>query len=108
MVPDGATTVIGGLIGNTDDAEQQGTLGLSRLPVVGPLFRQKAQGSTKRELIVLLTPRIWNPMGVQGMGSLPDPDCPPPMIGLAPSSEPKTATRTVPHEGQPIASLPER
>jgi Bacterial type II and III secretion system protein/LysM domain len=67
MVPDGATIVIGGLIENTDTSSQQGTLGLSRLPVVGPLFRQKQQVSTKRELIVLLTPRIWNPGAITGL-----------------------------------------
>ena len=61
MVPDGATIVIGGLIENTDTLSQSGTLGLSRLPVVGPLFRQKETNSTKTELIILLTPRIWNP-----------------------------------------------
>ena len=61
MVPDGATIVIGGLIENTDTLTQSGTLGLSRLPVVGPLFRGKNTDSAKRELIVMLTPRIWNP-----------------------------------------------
>ncbi len=85
MVPDGATIVIGGLIENDDDTEQQGTLGLSRLPVVGPLFRQKQQATTKRELVVMLTPRIWNPAGLQGNGLIPGTNCPPPMVGLASS-----------------------
>lgn len=84
MVPDGATIVIGGLIENTDNSAQQGTLGLSKLPVVGPLFRNKTQDSLKRELIVLLTPRIWNPQGLMGSGApLPNPNCSQPFIGLA-------------------------
>jgi hypothetical protein len=88
MVPNGATIVIGGLIENNDASSQQGTLGLSRLPVVGPLFRAKTQDSTKRELIVLLTPRIWNPAGLVGAAppGAAGPGgaaCPPSMIGLA-------------------------
>ena len=83
MVPDGATLVIGGLVENDDDSEQQGVLGLSRLPVVGPFFRAKQQASTKTELVVMLTPRIWNPANPQGAGSLPNQFCPPPMMGLA-------------------------
>ena len=88
MVPDGATVVIGGLIENSDSSFQQGTIGLSRLPVAGSLFRAKTQSSTKRELIVLLTPRIWNPAGLQGAGTPIGPNCPPPMIGLAATGEP--------------------
>ena len=37
------------------------TLPLANLPGVGALFRERMQTSTKTELIVLLTPRIWNP-----------------------------------------------
>ncbi len=83
LVPDGATIVIGGLIENTDSTAQTGTLGLSRLPVVGPLFRTKTQTSLRRELIVMLTPRIWNPAGPMGAGAIPSVNCPTPMIGLA-------------------------
>jgi hypothetical protein len=97
MVPDGATIVIGGLIENTDSTFQQGTLGLSRLPVVGPLFRQKFQTTVKRELIVLLTPRIWNPGGAAAvtLGASGSPTSTPSIIGLAsaspiPTSNPRT------------------
>jgi general secretion pathway protein D len=83
LVPDGATIVIGGLIENTDSTAQTGVLGLSRLPVVGPLFREKTQDSLRRELIVMLTPRIWNPAGPLGAGAMPSVDCPTPIIGLA-------------------------
>ncbi len=49
MVPDGATMVIGGLIENDDSSSMQGIYGASRLPVVGPLFRQRQQTAVKRE-----------------------------------------------------------
>lgn len=95
MVPDGATIVIGGLIENTDTSIQQGTLGLSRMPVLGPLFRMKAQSSLKRELIVLLTPRIWNPAAIANL----NPGGPPVTIDAANAS---TAGRSAP----PVAVRP--
>lgn len=61
MVPDGATLVIGGLMETVDDRRQGGQHLLSDLPLVGALFRERQQFSTKTELIVLLTPRIWDP-----------------------------------------------
>ena len=88
MVPDGATIVIGGLIDSTDEVNEQGVLGLSRLPFVGPLFRTRTMGSRKQELLVLLTPRILSqgglpapvpgvapkgPSGVPNSGPMPGP-----------------------------------
>jgi type IV pilus secretin PilQ/predicted competence protein len=61
MVPDGATLVIGGLMDQEVELHQQGFPGLSRLPVVGALFRVRETRCVKKELIVLLTTRIWNP-----------------------------------------------
>jgi type II secretory pathway component GspD/PulD (secretin) len=61
MVPDGATMVIGGLIENVDDDQRSGLPGLMNCRWVGALFRQTQHSTTKRELIVLLTPRIITP-----------------------------------------------
>jgi type IV pilus secretin PilQ/predicted competence protein len=63
LVPDGSTIVLAGLMEEEDITQQSGVPGLSRLPWVGTLFRQKNQSSTKKELVVLLTPHIWNPAG---------------------------------------------
>lgn len=68
MVPSGATLVIGGLIENEDDFEYQGPLGLSRIPGLS-IFGNRQRTHIKRELIVLLTPHIWDPNTVA---------CPPP------------------------------
>ncbi|RUL84187.1 hypothetical protein [Tautonia sociabilis] len=88
MVPDGATIVIGGLIDSTESIQEDGVLGLSRLPLVGPLFRTRTMAASKQELIVLLTPRIINrsglpaprpgvapqgPSGVPNSGPMPGP-----------------------------------
>lgn len=61
MVPDGATIVIGGLMQDEKQVEMQGVLGLGGLPLIGPLFRDRRQVEKRDELVVILTPRIWNP-----------------------------------------------
>jgi type IV pilus secretin PilQ/predicted competence protein len=61
MVPDGATIVIGGLIDNEVDHKWAGVPLLSRLPWIGSLFRDTTNATTKKELIVILTPHIWRP-----------------------------------------------
>jgi general secretion pathway protein D len=63
MVPDGATLVIGGLVDQVDSRNQLGTPFLSDLPLVGTLFRQRIRNGSRRELVVLMTTRIWNPTG---------------------------------------------
>ncbi len=58
MCRDGKTIVIGGLIREdiTSTATQIPWLGAA--PIIGPVFRQKVETLERRELIVLLTPRI--------------------------------------------------
>src|SRR5262249_245441 len=69
IVPGGATLVIGGLMEDEDDYQQQGLPGLSRIPALGALFGLKSKTNNRRELVVLLTPRIWNQNHAQGPGS---------------------------------------
>jgi type IV pilus secretin PilQ/predicted competence protein len=59
MVPDGTTIVIGGLIDDETTERVQGIPGLMHIPMVGWLFRLNQKSKTKKELVVLLTPRIW-------------------------------------------------
>lgn len=61
MIPDGATIVIGGLIDNEVTKNWEGIPLISRVPVLGNLFRHTKEETTKRELIVILTPHIWRP-----------------------------------------------
>ncbi len=58
MARDGSTVVIGGLMREDlqNDVTQIPLLG--SLPFVGPLFRQTSESTEKREIIVLITPRI--------------------------------------------------
>jgi hypothetical protein len=73
MVPDGATLVIGGLVDQVDNRTQNATPFLGDLPVVGVLFRNRIRMGSRRELVVLLTPRIWNPNGPPATPYLPPP-----------------------------------
>jgi type IV pilus secretin PilQ/predicted competence protein len=81
MVPDGTTIVIGGLMHNTSDVEEQGIPGLMHLPWIGWLFRTRSTTTQKRELVVILTPHIWQPRppGPLARGDLP--------CGLAPRQD---------------------
>ncbi len=54
----GQTIIIGGLIGTTDDIRVHGVPGLSKIPVLGALFRSTTKTKERKELLVLLTPQI--------------------------------------------------
>ena len=70
MVPDGATIVIGGLIESEVQHGWAGVPLLSRLPWIGYLFRETIDNTTKRELVVILTPHIWRPKAPEALNYL--------------------------------------
>ncbi|QTA80612.1 Type II/III secretion system domain-containing protein [Desulfonema limicola] len=57
-VKDGQTIVLGGLMEETKDDGGSGVPFLSDLPVIGYLFGKKSNSFIKKELIILLTPRV--------------------------------------------------
>ncbi len=57
-IQSGDTIVLAGLINDQVNDGSSGIPFLSRLPVVGALFGQKTQDTTRNEVIVLLTPTI--------------------------------------------------
>jgi type IV pilus assembly protein PilQ len=58
MCRDGCTVIIGGLIREDLGTTTNQIPWLGSLPAVGPLFRQKTETIDRREILVLLTPRI--------------------------------------------------
>ena len=58
MIPDGQTIVIGGLIDSEVNNGWEGLPFLSRIPLLGYLFRHTDDSVIKKELVVLLTARI--------------------------------------------------
>jgi type II secretory pathway component GspD/PulD (secretin) len=58
MVQDGHTIVIGGLFRDSDSATRGQIPGLGNIPILGVLFRQQQDQTTRQEIIILLTPHI--------------------------------------------------
>lgn len=52
--------VIGGLIQNVSKVSNAATPWASKIPIIGNAFKQKDQRSTKRELVILLRPRVFS------------------------------------------------
>lgn len=58
LVRDGGTTVIGGVYKMTQNEQRNTVPGLSKIPVVGNLFKQRQITDNNDELLIFLTPRI--------------------------------------------------
>ena len=58
LVPDGGLLVLGGLKQEETHENTQGVPGLSRIPLLGNLFRSRNSSHTKRNLMVFLRPII--------------------------------------------------
>jgi type IV pilus secretin PilQ/predicted competence protein len=58
MVPDGGTTVIGGISRLEDSVTQERVPFLHQIPILGALFKNFARTKQNRELLIFITPRI--------------------------------------------------
>ena len=58
QVPDGVTTVIGGVLASRETASSDSTPGLSRVPLLGWLFQKHDASADHQELFIFITPRI--------------------------------------------------
>ncbi len=54
----GSTIILGGLVEDTKQKNYQGIPYLSRLPLVGPLFRATSSSKGRSELIILMCPQV--------------------------------------------------
>lgn len=70
LVPDGGTTIIGGINVDTELNRQERTPGLSRIPGLGELFKRRVNSRSTDEILFFITPRIYRPLGapVPGQG----------------------------------------
>jgi type IV pilus assembly protein PilQ len=60
-VPDGGTTVVGGVLFDDEREGQNRTPGLSRVPLLGHLFKRKKVERNTNEILFFITPRISRP-----------------------------------------------
>ncbi len=58
----GQTLCLGGLLQSTTNAQSQKVPFFGELPVVGTLFRRVSYQTVENELLVLVTPRLFNPL----------------------------------------------
>jgi type II secretory pathway component GspD/PulD (secretin) len=68
-VPDGGTTVVGGVLFDDERESQDRTPGLSRIPILGNLFKRKGVSRNTNEILFFITPRITKPDFGQVTGS---------------------------------------
>ncbi len=61
MVPDGGTTVVGGALFDSESEIKDRTPGLSKIPLIGNLFKRKQVARNTNEILFFITPRIYRP-----------------------------------------------
>lgn len=61
LVPDGGTTVMGGVLADTDSTARQRTPGVASIPILGNLFKRKAVIKNSLEILFFITPKIYRP-----------------------------------------------
>lgn len=61
LVPDGGTTVMGGVLADTEGRTQQRTPGIASIPILGNLFKRKLVTRQNSEILFFITPHIYRP-----------------------------------------------
>jgi type IV pilus assembly protein PilQ len=77
LVPDGDTTVIGGIYTRNTSQSMRSVPWFGRIPILGYFFRNTSEADDRTELLIFITPRIVNrdaSIGVSGPGSFLAPD----------------------------------
>ncbi|MHB1025159.1 MAG: type IV pilus secretin PilQ [Desulfobacteria bacterium] len=69
LISDGETTVIGGILQITRNESRAGLPWLSKIPVLGYLFRKDTNSTQNRELLIFITPRILKQEPIQAKSS---------------------------------------
>ncbi len=69
LIRDGETTVIGGILQITRNENRSGLPWLSKIPVLGYLFRKDTNSTTNRELLIFITPKILKQEPIQAKAS---------------------------------------
>ena len=68
---DGQSFAIAGLLDNTRQEDGAAIPILSKLPIIGALFKSKSERSEETELMVLITPRLVRPLNPDEVPALP-------------------------------------
>lgn len=68
---DGQTFAVAGLLNNLSQDDVREIPGLARIPIIGHLFRSKANRTEQTELLVLITPQLVRPFNPDEVPPLP-------------------------------------
>ena len=93
---DGQSFAIAGLLDNLTQEDAAAIPVLSRIPIIGNLFKSKAERAERTELMVLITPRLvraLEPDEVPPLPTLPRRFLPAPGIGEKPAGGSGTGAR---------------
>src|SRR5437763_10650418 len=61
LVPDGGTTIMGGVLWDTEATQRQRTPGVASIPILGNLFKRKLVTKDSTEILFFITPHIYRP-----------------------------------------------
>jgi type IV pilus assembly protein PilQ len=61
MVPDGGTTVMGGVLSDQESTTRQRTPGAASIPIIGNMFKRKQVANNSTEILFFITPHIYRP-----------------------------------------------
>ncbi|HYX28422.1 MAG TPA: type IV pilus secretin PilQ [Pyrinomonadaceae bacterium] len=61
LVPDGGTTVMGGVLADSEATQRQRTPGVASLPIIGNMFKRKLVTKDSTEILFFITPHIYRP-----------------------------------------------
>ena len=61
MVPDGGTTIMGGVLADNESTARERTPGVASIPILGNLFKRKTVSRSSSEILFFITPRIYRP-----------------------------------------------
>ncbi len=68
---DGQSFAIAGLLNNLSQDDVQAIPGISKLPIIGYLFKSKSEHAERTELMVLITPQLVRPLNPDEVPPLP-------------------------------------
>ncbi len=105
LVPDGGTTVVGGVLFDDERENQDRTPGLSKVPLLGNLFKRKLVQRNTNEILFFITPRIYRPdlTGVPGQSGVRTSA---PLIQPVPLGNPKSNSGQQPTPVEPGTAAP--
>ena len=61
MVPDGGTTIMGGVLSDQESTTRQRTPGAASIPIIGNMFKRKQISNNSTEILFFITPHIYRP-----------------------------------------------